>query len=236
MCFTVSIYASTHVVETAVGALFEDPEAYHPFFHVSGFVHPQLPLITAQDDPIIRMMNWGLVPRWTKDEEKAQQIRKMTLNARGETAFEKPSYRDAIVKRRGLLPVQGFVEWRHEDGKAYPHYVHCLESDIFTLGCIWEAWSGLGEENKFHSFSILTTEANVLMTYIHNKKHRMPVIIDSVFREEWLRTDDRHAIEHMMLPQEDGKLEAFPVTSEVSRIKLNDSHPELLQPLGDALI
>lgn len=226
MCFTVSIYASTHVIETGVGALFEDEEAYQPFFRVSGFVHPSLPVVANDDPSHLRMMEWGLIPRWTKDHAKADELRNMTLNARCETIFEKPSFRDAIAKRRALLPVNGFVEWRHEGKQKIPHYIRMHNSDIFTLGCIWEEWTDRGSGEHRTTFSIVTTEANELMSYIHNTKQRMPLVIEPHVRTHWLATDDRAELASIMRPLADGQLEADVMTTGRSKSELGDNDLE----------
>jgi putative SOS response-associated peptidase YedK len=233
VCYTVSIFAQTHAIETDTGALFEHPEDYEPYYHVSGFAHPRLPLITNADSDTLQLCSWGLIPRWTKDDEGAKKIQAMTLNARRETVFEKPSFRDAIVKRRALLPVNGFVEWHHEGTIKQPHYVRMRSATLFTLGCVWEDWTH-PESGEFHrTFSIVTTDANLLMSHVHNAKQRMPVVILPNEREQWLHADDREFLEPLMRPLEDGLLEAYPITREVSRIKVNTREIELLEPVGD---
>ncbi|MCX6139264.1 MAG: SOS response-associated peptidase [Candidatus Kapabacteria bacterium] len=235
MCFTVSIFASTHTIETDSGSIFDDPEDYTPFFHVSAFTHPRLPFITGADPEHIRMLQWGLIPRWTKDEAAAKELREMTLNARRETIYDKPSFRDAIVKRRGLLPVNAFIEWRHDKAVKQPHLVRLRGSEIFTLGCIWEEWTNKESGEQRQTFSIVTTDANNLMSYVHNVKQRMPVIIPKDQREAWLHAEDREVVEPLMRPLEDGLLEAFPITREVSRIKVNSSEVEFLEPVGEVI-
>jgi len=212
MCFTVSIYATTHVIETSLGAVFDDEAAYQPHFKITGFVHPSLPVVANDDPSRIRMMEWGLIPRWTKDRAKADELRNMTLNARSETLFEKPSFRDAIAKRRALLPVNGFVEWRHEGKIKIPHYVHMHDESLFTIGCIWEEWTDKESGEHATTFSIVTTEANELMSYVHNTKQRMPLIIEPHVRSHWLATDDREELARIMLPLGEGQLEADVLT------------------------
>lgn len=234
MCYTVSVFAQTHVIETDLGRLFEDASEFVPYVHVSGFAHPFLPIAAGESD--LRLMQWGLVPRWTKTLEQAQEMQQRTLNARSETAFEKPSYRDAIRKRRGLLPVNGFIEWRHDGKLKIPHLVRLRDHEIFTLGCIWEEWIQPETGECRATFSILTTEANMLMSYVHNSAMRMPVVIPREDRPTWLFAEDREEIQPLMRPLEDGFLEAFPVTREVSRIRVNTNEPRLLEPVGEIIV
>ncbi len=232
MCFTVSIFASTHTIETEVGAVFDSAEEYQPYVYVTGFVFPRLPFITNKNPGSIEFAEWGLIPRWTKDEAAACDLRKMTLNARCETVYEKPSFRDAVTKRRGLLPVQGFIEWQHEGNTKLPHLVRMQNKKLFTLGCIWEDWINKEHGEVHRTFSIVTTQANMLMSRVHNQKQRMPVIIQPSDREAWLHAEDREIIEPLFRPLEDGVLEAFQVTREVSVVKVNREEEELLEPMG----
>lgn len=234
MCYTVSVFAQTHVIETDLGRLFDDASEFVPYVHVSGFAHPLLPIAAGDDD--LRMMQWGLVPRWTKTLEQAREMQSRTLNARSETVFEKPSYRDAIRKRRGLLPVSGFIEWHHDGKLKIPHLVRLRGHEIFTLGCIWEEWMEPDTGECRATFSILTTEANMLMSYVHNSAMRMPVVIPREDRPTWLFAEDREEIQPLMRPLEDGFLEAYPVTREVSSIRVNTNEPRLLEPVGEIVV
>lgn len=236
MCFTVSIFASTHEIETALGAVFDDVAAYQPYFHVSGFVHPNLPFVTNERPDAIETLRWGLVPAWVKDREKADDLADKTLNARSETVYEKPSFRSAIVKRRGLLPVNGFVEWRHEGDLKIPHLITRTDQDLFTLGCIWESWTDKTSGEVLKTFSIVTTEANEMMSYVHNNKQRMPVVIPTEARSTWLNENDRGLISRLMLPLEEGFLQAVPLDRDVSRVKVNTDHADLLEPVGEPII
>ena len=236
MCFTVSIYAGTHVIETDVGAVFDDAAAYTPYFHVNGFVHPELPIITAERPTAIEMMQWGLVPRWTRDAAAADDIRSMTLNARAETLFEKPSFRDAATKRRALLPVNGFLEWRHEGPLKQPYMVRYRDNRLLTLGCVWDEWTDRGTGDTRRTFSVTTTAANALMSWVHNAKQRMPVIVPPSARQAWLSDIDRDEITRLMRPLDEGLIEAVPLDRAVSRIKVNTDHSELLVPIGPALL
>lgn len=235
MCFTVSVFASTHEIETALGAVFDDASAYQPYFHVSGFVHPDLPFVTNERPDAIEQLRWGLVPGWVKDREKADDLANKTLNARSETVFEKPSFRSAIVKRRGLLPVNGFVEWRHEDDVKIPHLITATDRAPFTLGCIWERWTDKASGEVLKTFSIVTTAANELMSYVHNNKQRMPVVIPAGDRASWLSNDDRQELARLMRPLDEGVLTASPLRRDVSRVKVNTDHAELLEPTGDPI-
>jgi putative SOS response-associated peptidase YedK len=235
MCFTVSIFSQTHVIETDTGALFDDADAYTPFFHVSGFTHPHLPFITNHRPEALEMVSWGLVPAWVKNAEAAADLSDKTLNARSDTIFEKPSFRSAIAQRRGLLPLDGFVEWRHEDKYKQPYFVRSADGHLLTLGCIWEDWTDRSSGEVTRSFSIVTTDANELMAFVHNSKLRMPVVIPPAHRSVWLMQDNREAISRLMSPLPEHLLEAVPIKKAMSSIKDNRSDPTLIEGIAEPL-
>ena len=143
MCFTVAIvregklisaeeyYASLPPLKKKKTIL---PEL--TFHHlVSGFSHPSLPIVNADG---LFLFEWGLIPSWVKDNASANDISSKTLNAVGETVFEKPSFRKSIASKRCLFPVSGFYEWREFKGNKYPYYIRLAETDYFSLGSIYD--------------------------------------------------------------------------------------------------
>ncbi|MBI2795002.1 MAG: SOS response-associated peptidase [Ignavibacteria bacterium] len=236
MCYTVSIFASTHEIETDLGATFDDADAYQPYFNVSGFVHPALPMVSSERPDAIQILEWGLIPRWIRDLDAASDIANKTLNARGDTVFEKSSFKDAIVSRRSLLPVNGFIEWRHEKKSKLPFFVRGIQETLITLGCIFEEWTDRNSGEHKKTFSILTTDANELMAYIHNNKLRMPVVIGKADRSAWLSDIDRHTIEQLMRPLCEHQLQAIPLSREISHITVNTDNADLLKPIGTAIV
>ncbi len=153
------------------------------YYFASGFAHPLLPFVTNQG---IELCSWGLIPFWVKEEEKAAVIRKGTLNAVSETVFEKPSFKQSIRTRRGLLPVSGFFEWRDFQGKKYPYFIKTANEELSSLACIYDTWTNPESGEIITSFSILTTPANGIMEVIHNRKKRMPLILERQTEQQWL--------------------------------------------------
>lgn len=155
-----------------------------PFYHfVGGFEHPAFPIVTNAG---VETMEWGLIPFWTKDMAQAKDIRIKTLNAIGETAFDKPSFRESIKKRRGLLIITAFFEWRDVAGKKYPYRITLKDQGKFALGTIYDKWVDKSTGEVKTTFSIVTTPANELMEKIHNLKKRMPLIIPPGEFKHWL--------------------------------------------------
>ena len=136
MCFNVAVTAKKAdlkkrfkaVLPTTIeqNALAELPTNYF----VSGFTHPLLPII--KQDGLFHF-EWGLIPHWTKDEASAKSMSNMTLNAVGETVFEKPSFKNAILNQRCILGVNGFFEWQDVNGTKFPYFIHLKSNDIFFI-------------------------------------------------------------------------------------------------------
>jgi putative SOS response-associated peptidase YedK len=101
---------------------------------------------------------------------------------------------------------------------------------------VWDEWTDRGTGDIRRTFSIATTEANVLMSWVHNAKQRMPVIVPPSARQSWLSDIDRDEITRLMRPLDEGLIEAVPLDRAVSKIKMNTDHSELLVPIGPALL
>ena len=109
MCFNLSI-SSNHVdIEIKLNAKFETELIFEPQKHISAFSNPLIPVITSEDNSKIQSCHWGLIPEWVKDATKANEIRKMTYNAKCETIKIKPSFRNSIKDRKCLIIFQAYV-------------------------------------------------------------------------------------------------------------------------------
>ena len=109
MCFHNSMSAKAIKVAARYGRKSDVVEIYQSIldeqYHVNAFTFPRYPIITSSDE--VQVFNWGLIPFWVRNEEDATEIRKMTLNARADTIFEKPSFREPIMKKRCIVPSTG---------------------------------------------------------------------------------------------------------------------------------
>jgi putative SOS response-associated peptidase YedK len=236
MCYTVSIFAKTHIIEEAVGATFDDPASYQPYIHVTGYAHPFLPFVTNNRPATLQMLSWGLIPRWARTEQAAADIREKTLNARIETIFERPSFRQAAVQRTGLLPVQGFIEWRHEYKAKDPFLVRHHNAGIMTLGCLWDEWVNPRTGEIVPTFTIVTTPANTLMRWVHNSRERMPLIVEPEQRASWLGGITEEDAERFRRPFPDGVLEAVKLKREVSKVRVNVGDVTLHEMVGEPMM
>ncbi|MBN4081503.1 SOS response-associated peptidase [bacterium AH-315-C07] len=166
------------------------PYGKYEFHHVSGFSHPHLLVYTGDDPFLPQPMQWGLIPSWVKDENTRNKLMNNTINARGETIFEKPSFRSAAKHRRCLIYLDGFYEHHHHIGKTYPHFIQNSNPEPLILGGLWEEWVNKATGEILNSFTLVTTKGNELLSKIHNnpklKEPRMPLIFNENKADEWL--------------------------------------------------
>ncbi len=173
----------------------------------SAFSHPRLWTLTSQGPQALR---WGLIPAWTPNRERALQIRKQTLNAMGETAWDKPSFKDSMRSRRCVVPVDEFYEWRHE-GKAKIPYAIANPADApLLLAGIWDTWIAPQSGTPVATVSVLTCAANHTMAHVHNSKLRMPVVLAEETLEEWLGSTPEGRVRELLRPCPDSWLRAIP--------------------------
>ena len=112
-----------------------------------------------------------------------------TLNARDDTLFQKPSFKQAARSRRCLVLIDGFYDHHWKDQKSYPYYIQRKDGESFALGGVWDTWRY--EDLVRHTFSIVTTDPNPRMAWIHNRpraseKPRMPFIVPATRESAWL--------------------------------------------------
>jgi putative SOS response-associated peptidase YedK len=173
-----------------------EQEALQVALGVEGLVHPtpryniaptqEVPVIVAPEGRLEgRTLRWGLVPSWAKDPSIGNRM----INARSETAAEKPSFRGPFRRSRCLIPADGFYEWRKEEAGKVPFWIHMEDQGPFTMAGLWDRWRD-PHGASLETFTILTTEPNELLRPIHD---RMPVILGPEDRRAWL--DPRASIE-----------------------------------------
>jgi putative SOS response-associated peptidase YedK len=168
------------------------------------------------------LMRWGLVPYWAKDAK----FRLSTINARAEEAASKPAFREALKRRRCLVPADAFYEWRQIDPKRKQPYAFALRSgQPYAFAGLWERWKSK-EGPPLESFTILTTDPNEVMEPIHD---RMPVILDPRDYTRWMEPGDpQRPPADLLRPYPAEKMQAFAVSERVGNPRNDD--PKLLDP------
>jgi putative SOS response-associated peptidase YedK len=184
MCYRTKLNAVLKDIESTFNARFIELESYTAMDEINGFSFIKTPVITCENQGEIEIFNWGLIPLWAKDNK----IRKMTLNARIETIKEKPAYCNSVINRC-LIIANGYYEWQWLDlkGKEKKKYlIRPKDQELFAFAGIYASWKNPLNHELVNSYSILTTDANQLMSEIHNSKKRMPVVLKKEDRENWL--------------------------------------------------
>jgi putative SOS response-associated peptidase YedK len=150
------------------------------------------------------------VPSWAKELAIGARM----INARAETAAEKPSFRSALKARRCLVPASGFFEWAKTGTAKQPHFIRFTDARVFAFAGLWERWSGASP--PLESCTILTTAPNELVAQLHD---RMPVILPPEHHEEWLRPGPLapERLGGLLVPHSAAGMEAYPVSGRVNR-------------------
>jgi len=194
-------------------------------------IAPSRPVLTVRVSPSggrreFATPRWGLIPPWAKDASIGNRL----INARAETAAEKPSFRRAFRERRCLVPADGFYEWKKDVTGKHPFYIHRRDGSPFAFAGIWERWEGIAGE-AVETCAILTTAPNGLLAPLHD---RMPVILSPAAYDRWLDPSVRNPelLAPLIGPYPGEELEAYPVGKAVNDPATDD--PSCIRPAGTA--
>ncbi|EOC99595.1 SOS response-associated peptidase [Caldisalinibacter kiritimatiensis] len=133
-------------------------------------------VVIGQNTKEIKLLKWGFAPSFTK---------RLIINARSETVDKKPTFRDSFIRRRCIIPANGFFEWENNENKSIKRRIRLKDNSIFSIAGIYNTFKDKNGE-YFEAFTILTTEANKDISRIHN---RIPVIIHKDKEDMWLDHD-----------------------------------------------
>jgi putative SOS response-associated peptidase YedK len=214
-----------YTLKTPVDSLVEafDIEEYPSSITPSYNVAPtqEVAAVVEEDETRkLEVFHWGLIPSWAKDPAIGNKM----INARAETVSEKPSFRKAFKARRCLVLADGFYEWQKTDNGKQPYHVKMADGSPFAFAGLWETWNN-GEE--ICSCTVITTEANALMSEIH---HRMPVILHPEDYGMWLDPDfeEEEPLTSLLKPYPADAMEAYAVSRRVN--KPSNNEPSVLEP------
>jgi putative SOS response-associated peptidase YedK len=174
----------------------------------------------------LEVMRWGLVPYWAKDIK----IGFSTFNAKAEGIDTRPAFRDAFRRRRCLVPLDSFYEWKKLGKDRQPYAVGRADRRLMALAGLWESWRS-PEGERLRSFAIVTTAANELLAPLHD---RMPVILGPENWPSWLGETavDPAQLKALLIPYPANEMVIWPVDRRVGNAKNND--PSLIEPLAAA--
>lgn len=195
---------------------------------------PNYNIAPTQDVAVVRadkeghrhlaLLRWGLIPYWAKDEKIGNQM----INARGESVAEKPSFKNALKRRRCLVLADGFYEWQRQGKVKQPFHIHLEGHAPFVIAGLWERWEK-GPE-PIESCTLITTSANSKVAELHD---RMPVILGGEARDLWLdeSIQDAELLTAVLKPYPPETIAFTPVSRLVNSPRNNS--PECLRPMTD---
>jgi putative SOS response-associated peptidase YedK len=223
MCGRFARRSTREVLADWFGVDLEDLPAFSASYNVAPqSVQPIVRLGPETGAREFALLRWGLVPFWAKDAK----IGYSTINARAEEVANKPAFRDALRKRRCLIPADAFYEWSKRDAKTRQPFAFALKSgEPFAFAGLWESWRPK-DGDALETFTILTTDANEIVEPAHN---RMPVILEPKDYSRWLEpaAQERLPVD-LLRPFPAEQMASWPVSERVGNVRYND--PELLAP------
>jgi putative SOS response-associated peptidase YedK len=220
VCGRFALYADTALIRERF-QLRDLPAGFAPHYNLA----PSLPLLTIRPNKeggrVARMRRWGLVPHWAADAKIGNKL----SNARAETAFQRPSFRDAFHIGRCIIPASGYYEWqtREEDGKPVkqPYYLYAQNGEPLAMAGLVSLWIA-PDGSKLPTCCVLTTTPNHMAAEIHE---RMPVLLTSREAEAiWLNDDSPLSdVRDLCLPCDNSYLTAHAVSRRVNAARENDA-------------
>jgi len=174
-----------------------------------------------REDRFLTFFRWGLIPSWSKEPSTQYSM----INVRAETIMEKKTFKNALLRRRCLIPATGFYEWRKPDKQ--PFFIHAKDDELLLLAGITEYWTG-ADGSFIQSAAIITTDANEAMQPVHD---RMPVILPPDTWESWLTESfqDPASLQSFLKPCANDILDMYPVRKIVNSVSVNSE--ECLKPM-----
>lgn len=226
MCYETSLTKTQKVIENHFKAPMKIPDLFQPSYHQSGFSNPYLYVIPQEDPSQIYPMEWGLIAPFGERDIQGFRKKYNTLNAKSETVLDSRMYQKPTLKGRCLIIADGFFEPHHDKDGAQPYYCYLENRQLFTFAGIYTQ-----VDDDYWSASILTTSANPFFEKIHNKKKRMPLVLDPSMEGSWI--DDHLNESQIREILNDGFIqkdfEAHPVSKDLYKRGINTNKPQILE-------
>ena len=177
-------------------------------------------IVPHREGRLLTAMRWGDHPAMDEAGGGGAKPPAGWINARAETAADKPAFRGAFKYRRCLVPASGFYEWAKRDGFKQPYYIQPADDRLLAFAGLWETWTP-PDGSELDTVTILTTEPNEMMSELHD---RMPVVLDRGVYDRWMTTPPEQAksLTDLLTPAPEGTLEKVPVSRWVNSPKHDD--------------
>lgn len=192
----------------------KDPRDFVSRYNISpGTAVPAIRRVASNRDRELTALEWGLVPRWSKDAKSGARM----ANARAEGIAAKPAFRDALRRRRCIVPASGFYEWQTIGKLKQPWFFQRADESPIALAGIWECWRS-ADGVDLETCSLITTTPNDVVRPLHD---RMPVILSGAAVDTWLDPDvaEPAQVESLLVPLPDGALKRTSVSPLVNSVR-----------------
>lgn len=221
MCGRYVILSPPEAIRQAFG--YAEQPNFPPRYNIAP-TQPIPVVILANGGRRFRLMRWGLIPAWVKDPRQFALL----INARAETVLDKPAFKNAMKRRRCLLPADGYYEWHRSEGRKRPFFIRPRNGGLIAFAGLSETWVGPNGE-ELDTVAILTTAAQGGLAALHP---RVPVTIAPADHARWLDGDAADAGEAVPLLRaaEDGEFVWHEVSTRVNRVANDDD--QLILPIS----
>lgn len=212
MCGRYALHSTPEVIALQFGL--QSTPSWPPRYNIAPTQLAPIVRIAAGGRREMAIARWGLIPSWAKDMAMGAKMN----NARAETVAEKPAFRAAFRRRRCLIPVDGWYEWRQEGGRKQPYFIYPQNRGVCGLAGLWEEWIS-PDGSPIESYAVVTTDADTTTGKIHD---RMPVVIAPAQHSLWLEGEPRQA-SSLLRALEPGKLIFHKVDRRMSAARVDDA-------------
>lgn len=200
------------IIEELAIEEWENPDNYIPSYNIAPT--QTSPILIDNGKRIVKLMRWGLIPSWAKDEKFGARM----INARIETLTEKPSYRNLVLSNRCIVITDGYYEWKNNGPQKTPYYFKDPNDKLISMAGLYDVWKH-PDGYTIPSYTIITKKAQTDIASIHN---RMPVIIPNTEIDIWLKRNLYSNSDTMDLISNNSKeLQYYPISNFVNSTKNN---------------
>ncbi len=238
MCFHTSITSTAKQLERHFNAKFVNDKVRSKFespqYHLNGFDHPNLPIITQEVNQSILPAVWGIVPSHENPKKLNAYFKKASkfgggLNAKSEKLKSHFLYKQLYKTQRCLILIDAFFEPHHVNKKTFPYLIKRSDNKLFSLAGIYTRF-----ENGLITCSILTRPAMPFIANIHNVKQRQPVVLDAELEKTWIdqSLNDKDIFEIIEKDYDQNNLKAYSVDKKLFSPKQNSNVKDILQPVS----
>jgi len=196
MCYKGSLVAEQRRIEDRVSRNFKKKIQYLPSHNINAFANPNVYIVAQDDANVIKEGVWGLVPDWkNNDPQDFLSGKQYTNNARGEDLYETRSFKNHVINERCWIIFDGFFEPHYYSSKSQQPYFCYIPDGNLVLNRQILTVAGIYSKIKNNYYvSLVTTEANDFFAEVHNKQKRMPLVLDTHLREEWISKNQSKSV------------------------------------------